>query len=180
MSEPFTAEIRIWANNFAPRGWAYCNGQTLQIDQNTALFALLGTTFGGNGRTTFQLPDLQGRAPLHVGGTSGQGTGLSPYSWGQRGGSATVTLTQANLPEHNHRLRADREFGNSQSPTDGYIAIDNVGTDREFAPDTNTLDVTLNEAQLASTGSSHPHNNMQPFLALGFCIALVGLFPSQS
>ena len=179
MSEPFIGEIRIWTNNFAPRGWSYCDGQTLPIAQNTALFSLLGTTYGGDGRSTFALPDLMGRAPLHVGGTTAQGPGLSPYSLGERTGTSTVVLDQTQLPSHNHALKGDREFGNSATPS-GYIAVDRDTSSKEYAAQTNPLNVTLSSGQLDNSGGNQAHNNMQPYLALGFCIALIGIFPQRS
>ncbi|MDJ0705572.1 MAG: tail fiber protein [Leptolyngbyaceae cyanobacterium MO_188.B28] len=179
MAEPFLAEIRIWANTFAPRGWSYCDGQILPIAQNTALFSLLGTTFGGDGRTTFGIPDLRGRGPLNIGGNSGQGPGLSNHSWGERSGAATVTLTQANLPAHNHLLKAVQEPGDNASPNGAYIAGDTTVTGREYA-ETTVPNVSLNSSQLENVGGGQAHNNMQPYLALGFCIALIGLFPSRS
>ena len=181
MSDPFVGEIRIWANNYAPAGWAYCNGQMLNINQNQALYAVIGTTYGGDGNTTFALPNLIGRAPLHVGGPQGQGTNLSDRTLGESGGASTVTLNSTNLPSHTHTLKAAREAGNNTSPAGGYIAGDTTTTgDREYAANTNPLNATLNSAQLASVGGGQAHNNMQPSLALSFCIALSGVFPSPN
>jgi microcystin-dependent protein len=169
MSEPFVAEIRIWALTFAPRGWAFCNGQLLPIAQNTALFSLVGTTYGGDGRTTFGLPNLQGRGPMHP----GRGPGLSDYRLGQQGGSATATLTEAQLPAHNHAMRAfpSAEVAN---PT----ATHGLGN----APMYQTPGATsaMAAGTLGSTGGSQTHNNLQPFLGLNFCIALLGIYPSRN
>lgn len=170
MSEPFVAEIRIFAGNFAPRGWAFCNGQLLPVSQNTALFSLVGTTYGGDGRSTFGLPNLQGRAPMHP----GRGPGLTDRRLGERGGAETVTLTEAQIPQHNHPLAGVAEFANQRTIDNNYFA---VGSDmytgasnlNSMAPQT-----------VPNTGGSQPHNNMQPFLTLNYIIALVGLYPSRS
>ena len=170
MSEPFIAEIRIFAGNFAPRGWAFCNGELKPIAQNTALFSLLGTTYGGDGRTTFGLPNLQGRAPMHP----GRGPGLTARRLGQQGGSETVTLTEAQMPSHNHTLRGTGSIGTEPSPQNNFWG---ENTRRPYGAG--------NSAQLSSqtinnSGGSQPHNNMQPFLVLNFIIALIGLYPSRN
>ncbi|MEM9305330.1 MAG: tail fiber protein [Pseudomonadota bacterium] len=170
MSEPFVAEIRIFAGNFAPRGWAFCDGQLLPISQNTSLFSLIGTTYGGDGRSTTALPNLQGRAPMHP----GRGPGLTARRLGQRGGVETVTLTEAQLPNHNHGLQGSGP-ANSNVPTDaGYGTNPSV---RAYHDDTNRVAMAANS--LDETGGSGPHNNLQPFLTLNFIIALVGLYPSR-
>lgn len=172
MSEPFVAEIRIFAGNFAPRGWAFCNGQLLPISQNTALFSLIGTTYGGDGRTTTALPNLQGRAPMHP----GRGPGLTARRLGERGGVDTVTLSEAQMPSHNHTLRADTASGNSRSPENNSLARAAGGL--AYTPSANL--VPLNSQALPNTGGSQAHNNLQPFLTINFIIALVGLYPSRS
>ncbi|MCG8465922.1 MAG: tail fiber protein [Xanthomonadales bacterium] len=169
MSEPFIAEIRIFAGNFAPRGWAFCNGQLLPISQNTALFSLIGTTYGGDGRSTTALPNLEGRAPMHP----GRGPGLTSRRLGQRGGTEMVSLSEAQMPNHTHSLMTSIEDGDRRSPGNSsfgrgtalYGPPNNLG-----AMDSNTL---------VNSGGSQPHNNMQPFLAINFIIALTGLYPSR-
>ena len=172
MSEPFIAEIRIFAGNFAPRGWAFCEGQLLPISQNTALFSLIGTTYGGDGRSTTALPNLQGRAPMHP----GHGPGLSLYRLGQQGGTESVTLTEAELPGHSHTVRGVAFPGNSTDPAGGAIAQANDGSNLYgSAPDSG---MDANAVDMA--GGSAPHNNVQPFLTLNFIIALQGVFPPRS
>jgi microcystin-dependent protein len=172
MSEPFIAEIKIFAGNFAPRGYAFCDGQLLQISQNTALFSLIGTTYGGDGRTTCGLPNLQGRAPMHP----GSGPGLTTRRLGERSGAEQVTLSQNQLPSHTHQLRAHGDDANSDRP-ESNVAADSG--DPAFAPSSSTLTAMASGA-LASAGGSQPHTNMQPFLTLNFIIALVGLYPSRA
>jgi microcystin-dependent protein len=171
MSEPFVAEIRIWAGNFAPRGWAFCNGQLLPISQNTALFSLVGTTYGGDGRTTFGLPNLQDRAPMHP----GRGPGLTDRRLGERVGATSVTLSEAQMPQHNHTAVVDVNPANLNNPANAYFtrsASSNVyGTPGTPGPAASQM--------LGSSGGSQPHNNLQPFLGLSFIIALVGLYPSR-
>jgi len=174
MSEPFVAEIRIFAGNFAPRGWAFCNGQLLPISQNTALFSLIGTTYGGDGRTTTALPDLQGRAPMHP----GRGPGLTARRLGERGGVETVTLSEAQMPNHNHSLMATTNTANSRDPTGN--ALSRAVGDLSYQDNTSANLVTLDERALPDTGGSQAHNNMQPYLTMNFIIALVGLYPSRS
>jgi microcystin-dependent protein len=176
MSEPFVAEIRIFAGNFAPRGWAFCNGQLLPVSQNTALFSLIGTTYGGDGRTTTALPNLQGRAPMHP----GRGPGLTAKRLGQRGGVETVTLSEAQMPNHTHTLHGstdESEFDGSTNPAGNLTGVVESGAE-VYAPANNLG--TLAEAAVANTGGSQAHNNLQPFLAMSFIIALVGLYPSRS
>lgn len=172
-SEPFLAEIYIGGMNFAPRGYAFCQGQILSIAQNTALFSLLGTTFGGNGQTTFALPDLRGRVPMG----QGQGPGLSPRTLGEVGGSETVTLLSTQIPAHTHALNAVSEPGDASAPSGNYLA--NSGAlDKEYKS-TGTV-VPMNAGAVGSAGGSQPHTNIQPFLVLNFCIAIEGIFPSRN
>jgi len=169
MSEPFIAEIRIFAGNFAPRGWAFCNGQLLPVSQNTALFSLIGTTYGGDGRTTTALPNLQGRAPMHP----GRGPGLTARRLGEGGGNETATLTAAQMPQHTHTMQGSEERGDNNNPVGHYLG---AGTDMFLS----TGNTTMAPTSPANTGGSQPHNNTQPFLAINFIIALVGLYPSRS
>lgn len=173
MSEPFIAEIRIFAGNFAPRSWAFCNGQLLPISQNTALFSLIGTTYGGDGRTTTALPNLQGRAPMHP----GRGPGLTSRRLGQRGGVEEVTLTEAQMPSHNHSIQSSTSPGTIFSPAATSVLSRSAGG--AAYDSTDNLSNTLNDGTLPNTGGSQPHNNMQPFLAINFIIALQGLYPSR-
>ena len=170
MSEPFTAEIRIFAGNFAPRGWAFCDGQLLEIAQNTALFSLIGTTYGGDGRTTTALPNLQGRAPMHP----GRGPGLTARRLAERGGSEMVTLTEAQMPNHTHTLEGSTEDDDEGPPQNAYFGAGNT----RYAGASNL--VAMASQSLPSVGGSQAHNNMQPFLTLNFIIALVGLYPTRS
>lgn len=175
MSEPFVAEIRIFAGNFAPLGWAFCDGQLLPISQNTALFSLIGTTYGGDGRTTTALPNLQGRAPMHP----GRGPGLTSRRLGQKGGVEMVTLSEAQMPSHTHAMRGTAAglsgLANSSDPADAAFAI----TTGDSYSDAGDL-VSMAQQALPDAGGSQPHNNMQPFLTMSFIIALVGLYPSRS
>ena len=172
MSEPFIAEIRIFAGNFAPRGWAFCNGQLLPVSQNTALFSLIGTTYGGDGRTTTALPNLQGRAPMHP----GRGPGLTTRRLGESGGSASVTLAEAQMPGHSHAATVYSRPGDQADPAGHSLA--GSGERNVYTPPQNLTIMGANAVTAA--GGSQPHNNMQPFLALNFIIALVGLYPSRS
>ena len=172
MSEPFIAEIRIFAGNFAPRGWAFCNGQLLPIAQNTALFSLIGTTFGGDGRTTTALPNLAGRVPMHP----GRGPGLTSRRLGQRGGTETIALSEAQMPSHTHSAMASQDPATFNDPNNQRILA--ASTNRLVAYYRNaTANVTIRNLQ--STGGSQSHNNLQPFIAMNFIIALVGLYPSR-
>ena len=176
MTEPFIAEIRIFAGNFAPRGWAFCNGQLMPISQNTALFSLLGTTYGGDGRTTFALPNLQGAAPLQ----QGQGPGLSPYNLGQRGGETTVTLTSAEMPAHTHTPMANTVSSQVPTPAGNTWAPPGAGRGLNIYDASPGSSPQMNPNALSPSGGSQPHNNMPPYLTLNFIIALQGLFPSRN
>jgi microcystin-dependent protein len=171
MSDPFIGQIQIWGGNFAPRGWAFCNGALLPIAQNTALFSILGTTYGGDGRTTFGLPNLTERAPMHP----GSGPGLAVRGLGDTGGAATVTLNQNQIPAHDHRLGGSGAANNSSTPINSL-----PGFADEDPLYRNSRDTTMSATALASTGGGSPHNNMQPSLGLSFIIAIVGTFPSRS
>ncbi|MEM9291946.1 MAG: tail fiber protein [Acidobacteriota bacterium] len=172
MSEPFIAEIRIFAGNFAPRSWAFCDGQLLPISQNTALFSLIGTTYGGDGRSTTALPDLQGRVPMHP----GRGPGLTSRRLGQRGGIETVTLSEAQMPNHTHQLIATSSDANSADPVKRAPARVIGG----FTYNTATTNlVNMADQCVPNTGGSQAHNNLQPFIAMNFIIALQGLYPSR-
>jgi microcystin-dependent protein len=174
MSSPFVAEIRIFACNFAPTGWAFCNGQFLPISQNTALFSLLGTTYGGNGQSTFALPDLQGSVPLHVGADQ-PGPGLSVYDLGQQSGSDFITLLQSEMPVHSHTLMANNTLGDAPSPPGRALAR----YANAYQTETNQNLVQMAFQGLPPAGGSLPHNNLQPYLVLNFCIALQGVFPPR-
>ena len=174
MSEPFIAEIRIFAGNFAPRGWAFCGGQLLPVAQNTALFSIIGTTYGGDGRTTTGLPNLQGRAPMHP----GNGPGLTSRRLGQTGGAEMATLGETQLPGHNHAMMGTNTPGNLNAPGSTRTLGRSSGG---FAyRDSPTSLVDLDSDALPDSGGNQIHNNMQPFLAINFIIALIGLYPSRS
>jgi microcystin-dependent protein len=165
MAEPFLSEIRIMSFIFAPKGWALCNGQLLPINQNQALFSLLGTTFGGDGRVNFALPDLRGRTPIHVG---------SGHTLGERGGEQAHTLSIAELPTHTHVANATSATGNASNPTGNVLAAAN----NLYTSPSNLT--SLSPGTVTNTGGSQAHLNMQPFLTLSFCIALQGIFPSPN
>ena len=174
MADPFVAEIRIFPFNFAPRGWAWCDGQLLPLSQNTALFSLLGTTYGGNGQSNFALPDLQGSAPMHP----GQGPGLSLHDLGESGGSETVTLLESETPLHRHDVFAvAADPGDIQAPS-ATRALARSGAGFAYAP--GASGATLAPAALAPSGGDQPHNNMQPYLTFYFNIALQGVFPPRT
>ena len=175
MSEPFVGEIRMFAGNFAPRGWAFCDGQLLATSQNDALFSLLGTIYGGDGRTTFGLPDLRGRIPIHA----GTGPGLSPRRLGAKAGAEKVTLTVNELPSHTHDLVASNQAGNQQSPTGQTMARVSAGDLYKTASTVTTQPQMATDA-LSNTGGSRSHTNLQPFLCINFIIALFGIYPSRS
>jgi microcystin-dependent protein len=171
MSEPFLGEIRTFAFNFAPQGLAMCNGQLLSISQNTALFALVGTFYGGNGTTTFALPNLQSRVGIH----QGQGPGLSPYELGEVSGAENVTLTSGQMPAHAHSVEVNGSPGTSTRTT-GTVPARTAASDYAAAPD----GTVMNAGMIAAAGGNQPHSNLQPFLVLNFCIALLGIFPSRN
>jgi microcystin-dependent protein len=170
--DPFVAEIRIFPFNFAPRGWALCNGQLLPLSQNTALFSLLGTTYGGDGKSNFALPDLQGSAPMHP----GQGPGLSLHDLGESGGSDTVTLLPTELPAHNHNLMANAGAANRTAPANN--SIGRVAGAQPYAPAAAPTAQLAGQA-LPPAGGGQPHNNLQPYLTVNFNIALQGVFPPR-
>ena len=173
MADPFVAEIRIFPFNFAPKGWAWCNGQLLPLSQNTALFSLLGTTYGGDGKSTFALPNLQGSAPLHVGGNQ-PGPGLSLYDLGQTGGADMVTLLTSEMPVHNHTVMAQTiDQGDNRIPD----PTRNLGNTQMYSsgPPTATMDASA----VSFAGGSLPHNNLMPYLTFYFNIALQGVFPPR-
>lgn len=173
MSNPYVAEIRIFPFNFAPLGWAFCNGQILPISQNTALFSLVGTFYGGDGESNFALPNFQGAVPVGM----GQGAGLSLYSIGQSGGSDEVTLIQSEMPSHQHAISAANVTGYLSSPAGNIWA--NSGKGRSPAYHTADSSASMSPQCLSPVGSSFPHNNMQPYLTLNFCIALQGVYPPR-
>lgn len=175
MADPFVAEIRIFPFNFAPRGWAFCNGQLLPLSQNTALFSLLGTTYGGDGNSNFALPNLQGSAPMHP----GQGPGLSLHDLGETGGSDTVTLLQSEMPAHNHnyQVRPTPAVPPQASPVGLTGARSNS---RPYSPAAGGTNVQMNITAASPTGGDQPHNNLMPYLTFNFCIALQGVFPPRS
>ena len=173
MADPFVAEIRIYPFNFAPRGWAFCDGQLLPISQNTALFSLLGTTYGGDGRSNFALPNLQGSAPMHP----GQGPGLSLHDLGETGGSDTVTLLESEIPAHTHSLMAVNAGASLNAPgPDRALARSSGGFAYQQSP---SNPVSLSPQAIGVVGGDQPHNNLMPYLTLNFCIALQGVFPPR-
>ncbi len=171
--ETFLGMIAIFGFDYAPRGWAKCEGQLLSIAQNSALFSLLGTRYGGDGMNTFALPDLRGRTPIGP----GQGPGLNPHSLGEKSGQQTVTLTASQLPAHNHMLRASNAAGNNSDPTGRLLANSGRGDDEytDTAPNTD-----MNPAAIGITGGNQPFSVMQPYLVLNYCIATEGIFPSRN
>ncbi len=179
MAEAYLGEIRMVGFNFAPMGWALCNGQLLPISSNTPLFALLGTTFGGNGQTTFALPDLRGRVPVH----QGQGPGLSPYVMGEAVGAETVTLINSNMPLHNHALNVNNQPGPQTDPTNALISVVNDGSGRNptVYPAYSTSNPTgaMSAQAVGLAGGNMPHENRQPSLTVNFIICLQGIFPAR-
>jgi microcystin-dependent protein len=175
MSAPYLGEIRMFAGNFNPRGWALCSGQLLSIQQNTALFAILGTTFGGNGQTNFALPDLQGRAPIGF----GNGLGLSPYALGQEGGSEGVTLNSSQIPAHTHTgsTPSNSAAGNTSTPAANTVLAASTTRDRLYSTAAADTNLPWNTSPV---GGNQPHENRQPYLAVTFIIALQGIFPSRN
>ncbi len=172
--DPFVAEIRIYGFNFAPKGWAFCDGQILPLSQNTALFSLLGTTYGGDGKSNFALPDMQGNAPMHP----GQGPGLSLHDLGETGGTDTVTLLESEMPSHNHGLMAEVTPSQLFAPSPTTALGRSVGGPAYQT--SNAGLVQLNVQAIAPSGGSQPHNNLMPYLTLNFCIALQGVYPPRT
>jgi len=173
--EPFVGEMRWFAGNFAPRGWALCDGQMLPIAQHTALFSLLGTIYGGDGRTTFALPDMRGRLPLH----EGQGVGLTPRALGQRGGSESEALHLNQLPSHTHAVNATLDRGSETAPTDHLVARQRRERLFDEVSGTNPADVQMASDAVGSTGNNQAHNNIPPYLGINCIIALQGIYPSR-
>jgi len=169
MAEPFIGQIQSFGFNFAPRNWAFCNGQILSIAQNTALFSLLGTMYGGNGQTTFALPDLRGRTSLHF----GQGAGLSNYTQGETGGVETVTLANKEMPMHNHTLNAASGAKLNNQPANNSLGGANIYV--AVAPDS-----VMSAGSIGMSGGNQPHENRQPYLVINWCISLQGIFPSRN
>ncbi|MEL6618604.1 MAG: tail fiber protein [Pseudomonadota bacterium] len=182
--EPFIGEVRLVGFNFCPRGWTGADGQLLPIAQNSALFSLYGTFYGGDGRTTFGLPDLRGRVPTHL----GNGPGLTPRNIGQKFGSETETLTVGQMPSHNHMVNASKELGTNGGPARDYLARPSQNTNSDPRPAhkqfVNTItpgqEVQMNPGMIANSGGNQPHNNIQPTLVLRYCVALQGLYPSRN
>jgi microcystin-dependent protein len=172
VADPFTGEIRIFPYNFAPRGWAFCDGQVTSIAQFPELFEVIGTTYGGDGETTFALPNLKGRVPLHP----GEGPGLSPYALGDAGGTDVVALTNGEMPSHRHAIQATTAPGTTSTP-DGNVVLAAPASGSAYKA-TGTL--TPMGSVLTNTGGSLPHTNRQPYLAFNFCIALVGVYPERN
>ena len=171
MSEPFVGEVRMFAGNFAPRGWAFCDGQLLAVSQNDALFSLLGTIYGGDGRTTFGLPDLRGRIPIHA----GSGPGLSPRRLGAKAGEENVTLTVNQLPSHGHPLKATNQQANNADPVGRALAPALFGD--VYSPD--LAPENMSTSAITKVGGSRKHTNLMPFLCINFIIALFGIYPSR-
>ncbi|HXH02315.1 MAG TPA: tail fiber protein [Candidatus Competibacteraceae bacterium] len=173
MADPFVAEIRIFPFNFAPTGWAFCDGQIIPLSQNTALFSLLGTTYGGDGKSNFALPDLQGRAAMHP----GQGAGLTPRDLGESGGSETVTLSEAEMPLHSHMVTTSTRPAVENDAANQYWART---AGNLYSGNASQNSVPMAAESLAPTGGGQPHNNLMPYLTFNFCIALQGVFPPRS
>ena len=174
MSEPFVGQIIMFGGNFAIRGYAFCDGQLLPISQNQALFSILGTTYGGDGQTTFALPDLRGRAPIHM----GQGPGLTPRPLGENGGSEAVTLTMPEMPNHTHGLGVQSGTADQDSPVNHVLGAEAAGATAVYS--NQPPNATANQQSITPTGGNQPHQNMQPYLTINFQIALVGIYPSRS
>lgn len=173
MSEPFLAEVRIMAFNFAPRGWAFCDGQILPINQNQSLYSLLGTTYGGDGRTSFALPDIRGRAPIHI----GRSNGGEFHTLGQKSGEETHTLAANEMPQHKHVWQVSNSPGNAPAGP-GKVFAQAPATDPIYGPLSQRQ--TMRSGTMTNVGGSQAHENMQPYLAINYCIALQGLFPSRN
>lgn len=166
MSEPFLAEVRMVGFNFAPKGWAFCDGQILPINQNQSLYSLIGTTYGGDGRTSFALPDLRGRTPIHVGDS---------HTSGQKSGAETITLAAAQIPAHTHSAKASSATANQPGPAGAVLAASDIYRDPQAGSAT-----ALRSGTITNAGGGQAHDNMQPYLTVDFCIALRGLFPSRN
>jgi microcystin-dependent protein len=173
MADPFVAEIRIFPFNFAAKGWAWCDGQLLPLSQNTALFSLLGTVYGGNGKSNFALPDLQGRTPMHP----GQGPGLSLHDLGETGGSETVSLLESEIPAHAHSIRVNPNVGETPDPSANTLC--RGSSINAYQTTTTSNLVPMSDSSLAPAGGDQPHNNLQPYLTFYFNIALQGVFPPR-
>lgn len=176
MDNPFIGMIALFGFNFPPKGWAYCNGQLIAIASNSALFALLGTMYGGDGRVTFALPDLRGRVPIGM----GQGPGLSDYVQGEVSGTETTTLLISNMPAHNHQIIASGDAPTQNTASGALLASGNRSVSMPNIYEPNTNPVLMAQNMVSVTGSSQPFNNMQPYLALNYCISLYGIFPSRN
>lgn len=176
MSDPYVGEIKMFGGNFAPRQYALCNGQILSIAQNTALFSILGTTYGGDGRVTFALPDLQNRAAMHP----GSGPGLSQHFLGESAGAPSVTLITSEMPSHNHQMQCNDAGGDTATPNGGTFGSGGRGDAPFYAPASSFSAVPMAPQALGLTGGSQPHNNLQPYLAVNFIIALQGVFPPRN
>jgi microcystin-dependent protein len=175
MADPFVAEIRIFPFNFAPKGWAFCDGQILPLSQNTALFSLLGTTYGGDGKSNFALPNLQGMAPLHA----GQSPGLSLYDLGQTAGEQAVTLLDSEMPAHSHGAQGSTGSNQVSPAGNAWASGQKLGGGNIYAP-SGANNVQMSPSAMSPTGGNLPHNNMQPYLTLNFCIALQGVYPPRT
>jgi microcystin-dependent protein len=173
--DPFVAEIRIFPFNFAPKGWAFCDGQILPLSQNTALFSLLGTTYGGDGKSNFALPNMQGNVPMHP----GQGPGLSLHDLGETGGSDTVTLLESEIPAHSHTMMAAPNVALIKLPS-ATVAMARSKNATAYQDTPGNTIVALNDNVVAPAGGDQPHNNLQPYLTLNFCIALQGVYPPRT
>lgn len=176
MANPFVAEIRIFPFNFPPKGWAFCDGQILPLSQNTALFSLLGTTYGGDGKSNFALPNMQGCAPMHP----GQGPGLSLHDLGELGGSDTVALLESEIPAHTHAVMANNLFDGTAPSPDPTLCYAKASTGTPYSNSTTTNVVAFNSNAIAPAGGDLPHNNLMPYLTLNFCIALQGVYPPRT
>lgn len=174
MAEPFIGQITLFAGNFAPRGWALCQGQILAIESNESLYSLIGTTYGGNGTTTFGLPDLRGRIPVGI----GRGTGLSQWAIGERQGTETTVLNINQMPSHSHPLQASSDTGDNTDPTGRILATD-AADEKPYEPTAEQPQALLNSAVL-NVGNNQPHDNRAPWMALNYIIALLGIFPSRN
>jgi microcystin-dependent protein len=176
VSNPFVAEIRIFAGNFAPKGWALCDGQLMPISQNTALFSLLGTTYGGDGKSNFALPNLQGCAPMQA----GQGPGLSLRDLGETAGEQTVTLLQTEMPAHSHSAQGSSGSNQTSPANNAWASGQKLGGGNLYTPSSPQTNVQMNPFALSIAGGNLPHNNMPPYLGLTFILALQGVFPARS